>query len=435
MGKIYEKNLGYTILKPIVDSNLRNSYRRFEIRGEENLPNDGVYILAPNHTNTLMDALVILRANKGITVFGARADMFNKPIIAKIMHFLRILPMVRQRDGLRNVLKNYETTDVIVETLESGATFCMYPEGRHRPAHSLLPLGKGVFRAALAANAKFGEKTPVYIVPVGIEYGDYFRYRSTVLVTYGEAINITGFISESETDNEAQIIDALRKKLESAMSGLITYIPDDEELQDKWTLVKMLAADARSKGKYPYRLSERLEANRRFAADIEKNAEHTPETTSFILDRCKAFEQARKASQVSMHSFASKNLAVSLVLRTLIALIGLPYFIFSSVVTLPMWATAIFLRGKIRDRAFHNTATFGVKLGGSMVMGLILCPLAFCLMPLWCALAFLMLTIPAYSFFHDYLEGCRRTISGYRLAGKPELRKIFKDIIEDYSSL
>ena len=60
-----------------------------------------------------------------------------------------------------------------MDTLEHGVPVCMFPEGRHRPAHSLLPLGKGVMRAAVAANDRFGKERPVYIVPVGIEYGDF----------------------------------------------------------------------------------------------------------------------------------------------------------------------------------------------------------------------------------------------------------------------
>ena len=156
--KIYEKDLGYDILRPIVDWNVKESYRRVAVKGQENIPTDGAVIIAPNHCNTLMDALVILRANKNETVFGARADMFNNKLVAKIMFFLRILPMVRQRDGLRNVLKNKDTEEIIVETLEHGVPFCIFPEGKHRAAHSLQMLGKGVFRAALNANAKFGEK-------------------------------------------------------------------------------------------------------------------------------------------------------------------------------------------------------------------------------------------------------------------------------------
>ena len=92
--KIYDKDLGYSILKPIVDWNTKHSYRKVEVFGRENIPTDGAVIIAPNHCNTLMDALVILRAFEDESVFGARADIFNKPFIAKIMTFVRILPMV-----------------------------------------------------------------------------------------------------------------------------------------------------------------------------------------------------------------------------------------------------------------------------------------------------------------------------------------------------
>ena len=44
--------------------------------------------------------------------------MFKNPMLAKIMYFFRILPMVRQRDGLRNVLQNNKTQEIIVDTLE-----------------------------------------------------------------------------------------------------------------------------------------------------------------------------------------------------------------------------------------------------------------------------------------------------------------------------
>ena len=135
--KIYQDDWLYSALKPIVDWCTWNGYRKTCIHGKENIPTDGAILLTPNHCNTLMDALVILRTQRKQTVFGARADLFNNSFIAKLMFFVRILPMVRQRDGLRNVLKNKDTQETIVETLENNVRFCMYPEGTHRTKHSL----------------------------------------------------------------------------------------------------------------------------------------------------------------------------------------------------------------------------------------------------------------------------------------------------------
>ncbi|HQB24056.1 MAG TPA: 1-acyl-sn-glycerol-3-phosphate acyltransferase, partial [Bacteroidales bacterium] len=59
--------------------------------------------------------------------------------------------------------------------------FVIAPEGTHRPMHSLLPFGKGVFRIALLANEELQGEKQVYIVPVGLEYGSFFVYRPSRL--------------------------------------------------------------------------------------------------------------------------------------------------------------------------------------------------------------------------------------------------------------
>lgn len=433
---IYDKDLGYTILKPIVDWNTKHSYRKIEVTGKENIPTDGAVIIAPNHCNTLMDALVILQAFKDESVFGARADIFNKPFIAKIMTFVRILPMVRQRDGLRNVLKNNETQEIIVDTLENKVRFCMYPEGRHRPAHSLQTLGKGTFRAALAANSKFGDKMPVYIVPTGIEYGDYFRYRSTCLITFGEAINVTEFVKGLNVENEVQMIEPLRKELASRMSKLITFIKDDEQLYNKWALTKMLAADKGLRyGDFGRSLHKGMLANREIVAEIEKACENKPEEMENLLEKVAEFDKKRRKKGISIYSFRKKNEALNAVGKAFAALIGLPYWIFSAIVSSPMWLTYNLLRSKTRDKAFHNTVGFGVKLALGTILLITYAILAFCLLPWPYALALTLLTIPSYSYFFDYIEGMRRYISDLKLLGEKKLRGKFKDIVKEFKKL
>ena len=435
--KIYEKDFGYDCLKPIVDWNLRHSYRRYEVTCSENVPTDGALIFAPNHTNTLMDALVMLRANKGTTVFGARADLFNNPFIGKIMTFVRILPMVRQRDGLRNVLKNHETQETIVETLENGVGFCIFPEGRHRPEKSLLPLGKGVFRAALAANEKFGEKMPVYIVPVGIEYGDFFRYRSTALVTYGKAINVTEFVRNDASENEAQTIDRLRKELTARISELFSYIPDGENLKEKWVLTKMLSTASGKKqyGDFGTSLQKGMHLNRKIIAGIEEKCASRPEEMKDLLDEVAKFEKYRRKDGISIYSFRKGNTVLNNVGKGFAALVGLPYFIFSSIASLPLWMIYFILQKNIKDRAFHNTMGFGVKLAGGIIFSIVYMILAFCLAPWWIALPVFLLTIPSYSYFFDYIEGCRRWFSDIKVHKCKKLRKSFKNITKQYFNL
>ncbi len=433
---IYDKDFRYDLLKPIVDWCIKHSYRKVEVKGKENIPADGAVIIAPNHCNTLMDALVVLRAFDNESVFGARADLFNKPFIARLMYFVRILPMVRQRDGLRNVLKNNETQEVIVEILENRVRFCMYPEGRHRPAHSLQSLGKGTFRAALAANAKFGEKMPVYIVPAGIEYGDYFRYRSTSLLTFGEPINVTEFVKGLDVENDVQMIEPLRKELVARMSGLITYLKDDENLYSKWALTKMLAIDkGLNYGNFGTGLYSGMLENREIALSIDTACEEKASKMEDILEKVEAFEKKRKKKGMSIYSFTRKNTPLRAVGKGFAALVGMPYYIFSAIVSSPMWLTYYLLKSKTRDKAFHNTVGFGVKLGLGLVLYPVYTVLAFCLMEWPYALAALLLSIPSYSYFFDYNEGVRRFISDLKVLADKKMRSCYKDIVKSFRKL
>ncbi|MCF0178575.1 MAG: 1-acyl-sn-glycerol-3-phosphate acyltransferase, partial [Bacteroidales bacterium] len=131
-NKVQAPSKAYDALKKVVDAMLKCSYRHIEYTGMENLPKDGAIILAPNHTNGLMDALVLLAMDKQPKVYVARADIFRNKKTAKILHFLRIMPIMRARDGLNEVRKNNVTIDASVDVLKDSVPFCILPEGTHR---------------------------------------------------------------------------------------------------------------------------------------------------------------------------------------------------------------------------------------------------------------------------------------------------------------
>ena len=223
MSKIQDRDRLYAFLRPYVDWMFRRSYRRFEYVGKEHIPTDGAVIFAPNHTNALCDAMAILGIDHRQKVFVARADIFKDPKKAKILNWLKIMPISRVRDGLDEVRHNDETINKAVDTLRDGVPFCIFAEGTHHPDRTILPLSKGIFRIALQANDTFGKQKPVYIVPVGIEYGDYFHLWNSVRVTIGEPINVTARVESRELKVESypQQILALREELTERMKGLV----------------------------------------------------------------------------------------------------------------------------------------------------------------------------------------------------------------------
>ena len=296
MGKIQDRDGLYAFLRPYVDWMFRRSYRTFRYIGRENIPADGAVIYAPNHANALCDAMCVLGLDHKQKVFVARADIFRDPKKARILNWLKIMPISRVRDGLDEVRHNDETINKAVDTLQDGVPFCILPEGTHRPKHSLLPLSKGIFRIALQANEQFGAEKPVYIVPVGNEYGDYFHLWDSLTVTVGEPINVTEFVKgerlKVKGESEPQMIMALREELTMRMRKLILWVPDDE---------------------------------------------HYEENLARVLPKKKRLPR-----------WLAWTLAVVL----------FPLFVVSALMTIPLWGMWLVIRKKVGDPAFHNSVQF-----------------------------------------------------------------------------
>ena len=113
--KIQDYDSAYSRLHHYVAFVMKLSYSKIVHVGKENIPTDGAIIFAPNHTNTLMDALVALNIDLNPKVFVARADIFRNRKLAKVLTFLKIMPIMRQRDGFNAVKKNQEIIDKSVD--------------------------------------------------------------------------------------------------------------------------------------------------------------------------------------------------------------------------------------------------------------------------------------------------------------------------------
>lgn len=305
MADIQEKDKLYTFFLPAVNWFFRRSYRHITYIGKENIPTDGAVIFAPNHTNALCDALAILSIDLRRKVFVARADIFRNPRTAKLLNWFKIMPMRRIRDGVSEVLHNDETETKAIATLHDGVPFCILPEGTHRPMHSLLPLGKGIFRIALRANDEFGQQKPIYIVPVGLEYGDYYHLWDTLYINIGKPINVTEFAAAHSDLERPQLMLRMRELLTEKMREQIMWVPDDAQYEENFR-----------------RLSENPPA---------------------------PFNRFKK------HRLPKWFLLMMLVLLS-------PLFVVSAVVTLPLWVIWLVIQHKVADPAFHNSVMFLVQL-------------------------------------------------------------------------
>lgn len=431
--KIQDYDRWYNFLRSFVMFRLRNSYRTIKYEGLEKVPSDGAIIYAPNHTNALMDALIILSLDKKPKVFVARADIFKNRKIAKILTFLKIMPIMRLRDGIDEVKKNNETIEKAVDVLKDKVPFCILPEGTHRAKHSLLPLSKGIFRIALQAQPLLGE-TPLYIVPVGLEYGNFFRFRSTVRIQMGDPININEFLKAHSEINVAEQMNILKDELTMRMKDTIVYIPDDENYDATYEICAAVVNQqnkelAKSQGKRVLRgLDGHFVSNRATVEKISALKASNPELAEKLFSLGEKARKIRVKNRISLSSVSIQYPFWSRILKFLIFVILLPYTIPASILASPVNGLCRFLFTKMKDYAFRNSIRFVVNLVVWPILLLIYSIVAFCIFPWEWALLGTVVLSPAPIFAQETYRLFRLMISDVRLLFNGKLRKTYAKI-------
>ena len=421
--KIYKNNLIYNLLLKYVLFGYNFAFSKISIKGTENIPTDGAVIFAPNHTNAFMDAFTVLKVAKSPVVFVARADVFRNPIAAKIFNFLKIMPIMRMRDGRENLKKNDQIMQTAVEVLRHKVPFGIFCEGTHRMKHSILPLVKGIFRIALQADEALKGEMPVYIVPIGIEYGSYTRYRSTISVQVGEAFNVSEFNLQHKDKTQPELMNIMREELSNRISSLYHCIPDTEDYEAILDLcylknngeVKSQISNFNSKSPY-----ETMQKNRQTVSELLQLKATNPTQYQQLISKAHQFATLRRKLNISDETLYHRPTTKTLIIRILTLIITLPYFLFSAIIDLPVslitWLLFHFI---IEDGAMKNSLRLAIIL---LVYPLIFIALILSLPLTPYTLIIILLALPANIIVHEYAKQIRLLRSDYKYLKCKELR-------------
>src|SRR5664279_2074630 len=264
MGKynIEKYSFGYSILKGCLQFWHNNVfYRRIIVIGHEHLNPDDHLIFAPNHQNALMDALAVLFTHKGQPIFLARADIFKRKTIAAIMYFLKILPVYRIRDGFSSVKGNDEIFLKTIDVLKNKNGLVILPEGDHAGFRRLRQLKKGICRVAFQSDEATGFSLNIKIIPVGIEFSNYSRYRQVLTVVYGKPIKVSEFLDSYKASPE-RALNELRSRLSDKMKGIMVHIESEEDYEAIDELRSMINGRFSDNIRFPKLFRDRILVNK-----------------------------------------------------------------------------------------------------------------------------------------------------------------------------
>lgn len=152
---------------------------RFDVRSQR-----GPVLLASNHPNSFFDALVVATHYPHPVHFLARGDVFQKPWVARLLRFMKMIPIHRLSEGRAGLQHNEQSFRESLLVLEAGGTLLIFAEGICKNEWTLRPLKKGAARLAYAAWEEKGLNKLV-VTPLSFTYSTFRELPLSVTVTEG----------------------------------------------------------------------------------------------------------------------------------------------------------------------------------------------------------------------------------------------------------
>jgi len=193
-----EATLSYRAVRLIGVPLLRLVFR-FDVRGQENIPRSGNYVVIANHLNWLDEFTLLM-----LFPVEPRIHFLANPTILvtrKVQWFIvrhtgGFVPVVRERHGDPALFRHVD------RALEVGGSVAIFPEGEYGPAEGeLLPFKKGF--------AHFAIKAGVPVVPVALSGTKDLWFRKRIEVAIGKPILPAGQTPESLTEAGFQSVKQL----------------------------------------------------------------------------------------------------------------------------------------------------------------------------------------------------------------------------------
>lgn len=179
-------------------------------------------IFVVNHPSAFLDPLVVSDMQNTIAHFMVRSDVF-KPALQPILSSAHMLPIYRAGDGEGAVQKNEDVFEICFDLLKRRRSLILFGEGFTDDTfiRRLKPLKKGPVRIAFGSMEKYNWDFDLEIVCVGINYTDPNQFRSDVLISYSEPINVNDYKQQYE-ENPQVVMTEVTKLIDKNLKEQIT---------------------------------------------------------------------------------------------------------------------------------------------------------------------------------------------------------------------
>lgn len=384
----------YFILRPLTRIALKVYFRRITINGLQHLPRNKPIIICSNHPTGFIEPCLLACFLPRTLHFLVRGDLFEKPLLKRILVSTNQIPIYRFRDGYEKLRNNAKVLNISYEKLSEGKAILIFPEASTKEVKYLRPIQKGAARMAIEAKKQF-PKIDLEIIPIGINYSAPNKWRSYVNINIGPAISPELPV---EDDQLRETITALTTEIKGSLSDQLLMLNDavSEELLNKSLVVGQWVMPVNSS------LTLRKEEPGKYLHDRKiSESVHSSSNLTFLPDELVTKEVGEKYENLELYLCYLLTVPLSLIF-----LLNAPPILFG-----------IYMRNKyVREREFLASVTIAASLGAYIIL-LTLAFFTLLFISRW--KAFFIFLIPLAGFLslpiYDY---CRSVFKRFKLKRK-----------------
>jgi len=195
--------------------------RKLSISNKKCLTAKGPLLLACNHPNSFLDAVILATLFHQPIYSLARGDAFNKKWAAFLLKQFNILPVYRKREGAEHLHKNYETFDACREIFKQNGIVLIFSEALCENEWHLRTIKKGTARIAVSA---WEENIPLQVLPVAINYNCFHYFGKNIHLHFGEPVIQPGAVPE-----KAKLLNSVTSQLEAQLRNMVYEIDKEDK--------------------------------------------------------------------------------------------------------------------------------------------------------------------------------------------------------------
>ncbi len=187
----------YRFIRSLANIALKVFFRRTTIEGFEESVEDGPTIFISNHSNALVDGVIVAcMLNRPVTLI-VKSTLGDNPLLKMLFGAVGVVPFSRRQDagGDADPARNAGSISECCRILAQGGAICLFPEGQSHSDPQLRRFHTGAARIVFEYLNGEGHRPPLKIVPVGLLYEGKDKFRSSVIVRLGDAIEAQSWIS------------------------------------------------------------------------------------------------------------------------------------------------------------------------------------------------------------------------------------------------